>query len=185
MLTILLASLALGGDLVVQATVPAQIHVDGQLVAQLFTESELRVPVQVGSHQVTVYRNGNPEPLEVRVIDGLDTTLVVGRTGTTTGQALERIAPIDGTLQVEFRVGDGEGVLLILDGERHELEPGEVFTTEVQAGDTPMSVRSASGTVVWASGKLALTSGPVVVQLTSGRVPEVPSLGGSFYPSLR
>lgn len=179
-----IASLALAGDLVLQATVPVSVHVDGQIAAQIFTEAEIRLPVSVGSHTVTVYRNGNPEQLDVAIRDGLDSTLTIGRTGVTAGEALERMAPVDGPIAVEFRVAKGEGVMLILDGDRHALSSEQVFKTELPGGSTPISVRSASGTVIWSTGSLALTYGPIVVQLTPGRLPEVPSLGGSFEPKL-
>ncbi|TNE92110.1 MAG: hypothetical protein EP330_02860 [Deltaproteobacteria bacterium] len=181
---LLLASFALASDLVIQATVPAEIHLDGQIVAELFTEGELRLPVAIGDHALRVFRNGDPQDMRISVKKGLDTTITVGRTGITTGEALEPLAPVDGVVSVEFRVDDVEGALLVLGDERHRIAPGTVFTTDVKAGSTPMSVRNTKGTVVWATGDLNLTSGPVVVQIRPGRMPEVPSLGGSFSPTL-
>lgn len=180
----LIASLALAGDLVIQVTVPAEVHMDGKIIAELFEESELRVPADIGAHRLVVYRNGDPQPLDVTIKKGLDTTLTVGRTGITTGQALERLAPVDGTVSVEFRVDDVEGALLVLGDERHRLAPGTVFHAELKGGETPMSVRSADGTVVWATGSLDLRHGPVIVQINPGRLPEVPSMGGSFQPKI-
>ncbi|MCO4746946.1 MAG: hypothetical protein KC912_19265 [Proteobacteria bacterium] len=182
---ILLASLALGADLVVHTTVPIELRLDGHVKAQLFSESEVRLPVDLGSHAVTIYRNGTPENFDIVVRKGLDATLTVGKAGVTLGEALERLPPVEGSVPVEFRVADDEGVLLFIGDERHPLTAGSVFTTELPAGETTMSVRSETGTTIWASGVLAIESGPIVVQLNAGRLPEVPSLGGSFQPKRR
>lgn len=181
---VLLASLAIAGDLVVLASVPAEVHLDGQVLAQLFSEAELRVPVPVGDHTLRIFRNGTPEDVRVSVGKGLDVTVAVGESGISVGEALERLAPVEGTVAVEFRIDDSEGALLLLDGERIALAPGAVVQREVPAGEVPISLRNANGTVVWAVGALHLTSGPVVVQVRPGRLPEVPSLGGRFQPKL-
>ena len=104
--------------------------------------------------------------------------LVVGVAGRGTPLVLR--AEPDGTIAAELRADANEGALVTLGDSRHLLAPGSVLNIEVPEGETPMTVRSASGTVVWARGTLHATSGPLVIDIAAGRLPKVPSLGGKF-----
>ena len=181
---LLIASLAFGSDLVIQADVPAEIRLDGQVLAQLFWPGELRTPISVGSHELTIYRNGSPETLMVDARKGLDVVVSISDNGARAGEALERAPESDGTIAVELRAGEQEGALVTLGEARHLLAPGAVLNVKVREGETPMTVRNTSGTVVWARGMLHATSGPLIIDIAAGRLPRVPSLGGKFVPGL-
>ena len=176
-------SAALGGDLLVQASVPTEIHIDGFPAVELFREGEVRLPLETGTHALVVWRNGNPEAFEVSVPAGsTDVVLVVGRTGITTNNRTQAKPAADADVAVELRVLDGVELLVVIDGQRYRVEPGSTLPLTLKPGAHPMTVRSADGTVVWAQGDLVV-EGDLVVQLSDGRLPEVPGGNGRFRPN--
>lgn len=177
------AAAGLAGELVVEAHQPAQVHVGGQPVAELYTASVLHLQLVPGKYDVTVMVNGKPESLDVEIAAEGATTLVIGRSGITTGQApAVAEAVFDGPAKVEIRVSGGAGVMVHIGDTRHRVGAGEVLVVEVPQGDHKMQIRDPAGTIVWARGTLQIDGSELVVQVSEGRMPEVAGTGGTYRP---
>ena len=163
------------GELRVDAKVPAEILLDGLPLGQLFVGGELRIPVAAGKHQVAVVRGGRPEELGVEVFPRDPVLLVVGRTGTSVGvpELEPRVEVATGPASLEVRVAGSGSMQVRIDGARHELGPGAVMSMQIPVGKHPMSVRSADGTVIWATGDLDIKGPAAVLQLSEGVMPEL------------
>jgi len=170
------------GSIVFDSRLPAEIRVDNQTVAQLFVAGRFTVNAPVGSHLVMVLTNGQPRTTNVDVPATGSATVMVGRTGLTTGRAVGEW-DADGAAQVEFRVAGSQSVLVQLDGDRYRIDGHGYKGVTIPVGNHRMSIRSGNGTVVWASGRLELNkSADVVIQLAEGRMPEVSGAGSAFHP---
>lgn len=172
------------GTLVVDAAIPVEVAVDGRPVAQIFQASVVHIPVRIGSRKVTLLLNGAPTRLLVDVADEGESQIIVGKTGITTRQA----APTDAADEapVELRIVGDEGLRLTLDNQRYRLSPGDSQTLELTRGDHTVEIRSGDGLALYARGDLLVHgTGPVVVQLSAGRAPEVIGRTGSWQPSMR
>lgn len=169
-----------GGDLVVDAKVPVEILVEGMKLGQLYFPGEVRYRIVAGHHLVRLYTNGQPTDLPIDLAAGQRTRVLVGRTGITVSNEAIPAAPA-GPARIELRfVGTGQA-LVRLGSTPHALQPGHDLTLELPSGAYPLSVRSADGTVIWASGQLDVSAGDaVVVQVGEGRMPEV-SGPGAFH----
>jgi hypothetical protein len=167
------------GALVVDARVPVEILVNGAKLASLYAPGESRFQVEVGHHRVSLWTNGKPTDVELDVAEGQEARVLVGRTGVTTSSGPISTPPAADAVAVEFRVVGTPGAQVRVDDGRHAVQSGRTFTLELAPGAHPLSVRSADGTAIWATGTLQVTGSPVVVQIAEGRVPEV-SGSGSF-----
>jgi len=176
------ATVALAGELVVEAHQPAQLHVNGQPVAELYTASVLHLQLAAGDYAVTVMLNGKPESVDVAIPAEGGTTLVIGRSGITTGQIAAAEPAADGPAKVEIRVSGAAGVMVQVDEKRHRLGAGEVLTIDLDQGTHKLQIRDHAGTVVWARGTLEVAGAEMVVQVAEGRMPEVAGTGGVFRP---
>ncbi len=170
------------GTIAFDTRVPAEIRIDGLVIAQLFTGAQLSVSATVGPHEILVLTNGRPRTGRVTVPVSGKATVVVGRTGLTTGQ-MDGKSDESGTATLQFRVVGSQGVIVQLDGDRYRVDAHSHKGVVVPVGSYDLRVRSADGTVVWANGRLELDRAvPVVVQLAEGRLPEVSGPGSSFAP---
>ncbi len=185
MLLPLLSAIAFGGELLVQASVPAEVHVDGQPVVQVFYPAEVRVKVRAGEVELTVFVDGNPARHQVEIPQTGAAVVVVGRTGITTGRrpAPPERADVD-VIPVEVRSAARSRVMVVLDQERHWVDPGQVVQLELRPGRHGLSVRSGGGTEVWARGALDLRAeeGRVILQVAEGMLPEVAMGPAVFSP---
>lgn len=179
MLWMLLAMSAPAAELVVDAQVPAEVWVSGQLVGQLFQPAELRLDVAEGPLPLTILVGGEPTKLDVAA----PALVIVGRNGISTGQH-DPAAPVPavGPVPVEFRSTGQEDLLLVLDKERRTVDVGQVLTIELTPGRHPISLRSRDGTMLYARGSLEVGGEGLVVQLSPGRMPEVIGKSGSYHP---
>lgn len=187
MWTWLLVPVALAGNLVVDAKVPVEIWVSGQLVGELVQPSELHLEVDAGTTELNLVVAGKPQAYTVDVPTEGSAVVVVGRTGVTTG---ERAAPETegepaGSHPVEFRSAAREDIVLVVGEDRIPLAPREVVKLDLAPGSHPMSLRNKSGTIVWAHGTLDVGGDGLVVQVADGRMPETSGPGGSFHPDQR
>lgn len=178
---ILAIGTAWASELVVAAHVPTQIVIGGQTVAELYQNATVHVDVPPGTLALTLYVNGKPQDMQVDVPTDGAVTVMVGKTGITTGTRAEAPSAAAAGGRVEFRVAGGEGVTLQLDNQRHRLSPGDVLSLDLSGGDHPLVLRDRAGTLIWARGSLRV-DGPMIVQLAGGRVPEVTSDRGGFVP---
>jgi hypothetical protein len=174
-------SLAAAGQLVVDARVPTEVHVDGHPAVELFTAAVVNLELPPGKVNLTVYINGKPAKYAVDIPEKGSATLLVGRTGVTTGTSAAAPAGT-GPQGVEFRVSGASAVMVQVDNDRHKLSPGQSITVELTAGEHRLAVRDESGTTIWARGVLAVGGNPLVVQVSEGRVPEIAGEGGIFRP---
>jgi hypothetical protein len=170
------------GTIVFDTRLPAEVRIDGMVVAQLYTGAQLSVKAPVGPHELVILTNGTPRTGKVDVPATGKATVMVGRTGLTTGQSASE-PDADGTATLQFRVVGSRGVLVQLGDDRFRIDSNSQKGIVMPIGSYDMRVRSADGTVVWANGRLELSRAvPVVVQLAEGRLPEVSGPGSSFSP---
>ena len=175
------------GTLHVDAKVPVEILVDGVKLGQLWFPGKASFLIESGPHRLRVYTNGHPSDYDLAVEPEDTTWVVVGRTGITLDSlAGEATAEVDeaALVPVEFRAAGG-GAQLRVGEQRLMLASGERLGVELGPGDHPLSVRSADGTVVWATGTLEVGRGDrMIVQVSEGRLPEV-SGAGRFHAGSR
>jgi hypothetical protein len=170
------------GTLHVDAKVPAEILIDGVKLAQLWYAGQASFEVVPGRHQLRVYTSGQPTDFPLDIQPGQGTWVVVGRTGISldslAGEQAATLVPAeDALVPVEFR-SLGGGAQLRVDDQRLLLGSGQRLDVELDAGDHALSVRSADGTVVWATGTLEVDRGDrLVVQIAEGRLPEISGAG--------
>ena len=161
------------GRLVVEARVPAELLVDGHKIVQTFTSGTWSFNIKPGKRNLRVYTNGEPEDLVVEIMPTGESLLIIGRTGITTGQPSAPAHDADAVAQVSFRAAGSIASQIRLGAERFTLQPDAVHPLELPAGPHDISVRSADGTAIWATGVLTLDGGAVVIQVAEGRLPEV------------
>jgi hypothetical protein len=186
-----LASVAFAGDLVVDAKVPAEIWIGGELAGQLAIPGEMRFQEPAGKTEVTVVLGARPNKIEVDVPDKGEARVLVGRTGITAGEP-DPVAATDAApaipaaaYSVEFRSAGSEDMQLRLDDQRIALAPKQVRKVDLAPGSYQLSIRNESGTVVWARGTLDVGGAGLVVQVADGRMPELSGPGGEFHPDQR
>lgn len=182
MLAFLAFASASGATLSVDAKLPTEIAVDGRKIAEIWEPARLDVEVAAGRHKVRVYRQGNPTDLDLEFAPDGVVKLVVGRTGITTeNEARVAEAPeAGGPVKVELRAM--QACQVRLDKQRYVLGDGDEKTLDLAPGTYAASMRNPAGTVIWARGQLVVEPGDrVVIQVSSGRVPEV-SGAGRFDP---
>ena len=185
LIALLLASLASAGELVVHAEVPVEVAVDGHTLAQIFRSGRVHLTVPDGERRVVLTVAGNPTVLRLQVSDGAATHVVVGRTGIST--RTQATPDTDqGPAVVEIRAVGREGLQFKIADQRFQLSPGDQHTLELPPGRHPVELRSGSGLAIFAAGVLDVQGGgPIVVQLSEGRAPEVVGAGGSWRPADR
>lgn len=160
--------------------VPAEILVDGMKVGQLWFPGQATWRVAPGKHLVRVYVAGTPQDHPVELVARAGRTFLVGRTGTTVSDTVAA-APASGPARVGLRVVGVQGAQVRIDGRREVLQAGAELALDLPPGPHALSVRSLDGTAVWSTGTLEVSGGPVVVQFSEGRVPEVS--GGAVFHS--
>jgi len=169
------------GVLTIDAKLPAEVLVDGVRLAQTYAAAELSFDIVPGDHLLRVYTHGQPHDVNVAIEPGKEVSVVVGRTGVSSEQ-VDAGPTASGSVPVEFRVLDGMASMIRIAGAKHTIPQGERLTLDLPVGTHPVSVRSADGTIIWASGRLTVDGGEsVVVQVAEGRLPEV-SGDGRFDP---
>jgi hypothetical protein len=162
------------GSLLVDAHLPVEILVNGVKLGQLYVPGEARFRLVTGHHLLRLYTNGNPTDLPIDIAEDQEARVLVGRSGVTTTTGPAPAAPdVTVPVPVEFRVVGTPGAQIRVGDGRHVVRSGAVFSLQLVPGSHPMSVRSADGTAIWATGTLEITGSPVVVQISEGRMPEV------------
>jgi hypothetical protein len=172
MLWIGLLALCFAGDVVVDAEVPVEILVDGAPRAQTYGPAQVVLPVEAGERTLRVYVAGKPREIRLEVPQDGTTRVAVGRTGL----SAERVASEDPADEapVELRLVGDESLRVFLGEDRLSLAPGQQHRVDLARGEHPLQLRSADGLIVFATGTLDVRgTGPVVVQLSEGRAPEV------------
>lgn len=183
--TALFFALALAGELVVHAEVPVEVAVDGHTLVQVFRDGRVHLPVTNGERRVTLLINGSATRLRLQFGEEHATHVMVGRTGITTRKLAQEPAP-EGVLDVELRAVGLEGVSLRVAGQTYQLSPGDQQHLELGSGRHSVQLRSSSGQVIYASGQLEIDGGgPIVVQVSEGRAPEVIGAGARWRPADR
>lgn len=170
---------AVASTLHIDSKLAAEVLVDGVKLAQLYGPARLDLTVAPGDHLLRVYTHGQPHDLPLRLPEGEEVTVVVGRSGLSSAAVVGASAPVSGVVPVEFRVVGGAPAMLRFSDARHTIANGDRLTLDLPVGSHDVSIRSGDGTVIWAVGRLTVGGGEMVVQLAEGRVPEV-SGGGSF-----
>lgn len=177
----LLCGVALAATLNVDAKLPAEVLVDGRKIAEVWEPARVTFTVSPGAHTIRVYRSGNPTDLDLTFAPEQTIDLVVGRTGITTDapDTAPTAGPAD-AVAVELRALEATQVRV--GRQRVVLGEGEDQTLQLSVGLHPVSFRNPTGTVIWAKGQLVVEPGArMVVQIASGRMPEV-SGSGRFDP---
>lgn len=194
---------AYGGEVIIDAKIPAHVAVDGAVVAEIYTEGVLRLPLADGRHTLGITTGGTPSSHEIEV-GGTPVVVLVGRSGTSIGAAGASAAPEPvagvepeagaepapaapvGPVPVRFRTAGRARVLVQIGTRRFTIAPGAGIEVELAPGEHIVSVRNPDGTQVFARGVLTLTGGSdLVVQVAEGRVPETSGDGVAFYATSR
>ena len=184
MLCLLFGVSSFAGVLVVDARVPAEVTLADQPIVQLFRPGIVRLDWPAGPSSVAVLVDGTPHEVAFTMTETGTQTILVGKTGITTGQPPAAAVASTCTRKVEFRVAGATGMMLFVDEARHPLGPGDTLTLDLPDGDHRLALRDQTGTVIWARGALAVAgAGPdaAIVQLSEGRMPEG-SDGARFQP---
>lgn len=166
------------GQLLFDAKQPAELLVDGVKLGQLYYAGQARFDVLPGRHRVRVYLSGQPTDTDVEVVAGVESRVLIGRTGVTVSRSDVAAAPHADVVSVEMRMVGGGGAQVRVDDQRYRIDAGGQVSVPLASGVHAVSFRSADGTVIWASGTLELAGGEgVIVQLAEGRMPEVSGPG--------
>lgn len=169
----------LAAHLVVDAKVPVEILLGGHKLGELFYPSkaqfDLVAPITTTAR---LYTSGVPTDVPVDLKAGETLRILVGKTGVTADKDTSHPDSAQGPFPLELRLVGGGGAMVRIDDKRHVLGSSGRLQTELPAGRHTLSVRSEDGTVIWAAGDL-LIDGPLVMQITEGRLPEL-SGQGSF-----
>ncbi len=180
----LLFGAAVASTLTVDAKLPTEVLLDGRKVAEVWEPARVMVDVPPGEHLVRIYRQGNPTDLRLTFSPGQTIDVVVGRTGITSN--LPADDPDDAApeppaeVTIELRAIDATQIRV--GQERLVLGDGQDRSLGLPVGTHPVEFRNPAGTVIWARGDLVVEPGArVVVQVSSGRLPEV-SGSGRFDP---
>ncbi|MEN0064928.1 MAG: hypothetical protein AAGA48_22475 [Myxococcota bacterium] len=173
--------IAFGSTLTVDAKLATEVLVDGRKIVEAWEPARIEVEVPAGPHVVRIYRAGQPTDLELVFEPNATIDLVVGRTGITADSSAAKAKAEEAqTVPIELRAI--EATQIRIGKQRYVLGDGEDKTLSLKTGSYPISVRNPAGTVIWARGNLVVRPGArVVVQLASGRMPEV-SGAGRFDP---
>mgnify|MGYP004356100219 CR=1 FL=1 len=184
MIALLACLYASAADLTFEAQVPTEIYVDDNAVAKMYQPGALRTQVSMGMHTVRIFTNGESTTQTVDFQGRTEATVVIGRTGISWPQDILAVPVGDEAPEIEgrvvFRSVADEDVIVTVDRIRETLSPGEERVIVVGAGQHPMTVRNAEGTVIWVRGALHIRTDDTIVQLADGRMPEVLGAGGQF-----
>jgi len=152
---LLLLAPAWAGDIVVQATVPADIQIGTVPLAHTWGPVTLRITgVDAGVAGIRVLRGDKVDTLDVVVPDSGAAVLVVDKGAPSTHPAE---APVAGPM-VELRAAPGQHFAVVLDGVRTTVV-GEHYPVQLEgisAGPHQLELRTSDLTVVWARAELDL-----------------------------
>lgn len=174
----LLCTSLFAAELEVEADVPIELVIDGQVSARIYAPARVTLrQLNPGEHDLIVFRGGKGTPLKVTLPAEGRARLLVGK------EALEVLddAPAEPsseatTASVEVRLSDGlDAALLTLGDQRIKLRSGApAVLPALPPGEHRVEVRSADGTAIWARGELELQGGDeLVIVISEGRAPEV------------
>ncbi|MFT6146559.1 MAG: hypothetical protein ACJATT_002356 [Myxococcota bacterium] len=183
MLIALLALAASAADLTLEARVPTEIYVDGNVVAKLYQPGALRVRVSEAPHELRVFINGESTQQVVDMTHTESSVVIIGRTGISWPENVLAV-PVEADIEIEGRVSfrsvADEDVVVTIGRDRRTISPGEETEWVVGPGTHSMSLRNSGGTVIWVRGQLHIDGDDAIVQLADGRMPEVLGQGGQF-----
>jgi hypothetical protein len=179
---LLIMSVALAAEIVVDAKVPVTLRVDGAVAAELRLPGSVRVEVPSGDHRVVLVAGTEEHTWAVTLVDGVPVHLMAGRGGVSMSLPDGREPPVAaGLSDVRFVVSGPVALMVFIDRQRLLVEPGPGRLVPVPVGQHEVSVRSADGAEVYARGVLRVDGGPgLMVQLAEGRLPETNGPGVSF-----
>ncbi|MBA2319981.1 MAG: hypothetical protein H0V89_02395 [Deltaproteobacteria bacterium] len=167
------------GLVFVEAHVPTEIRINKRPVAQLYVPATIEIAAPIGEQELTVLVGGESHVFPMTVPSAPDRAVVmIGRSGTTVRSEAKPPPGVAAQVPLELR-GVGPGPVQIrIANERYRVESGATVGLSLLAGEYPISVRSTDGTAIWATGRLTVSGGDlVIVQLTEGRLPEVSGAG--------
>jgi hypothetical protein len=181
-----LIATAVAGEVVIDARVPAEIEVERQKWATLLRPGVVRFSASPGTLAMVVYVDGDPQPVAVTVPATGAATVLIGRSGVTGGVDVKVGAAaadaVVGPAAVEVRNSGARPVMVRVDGVAYTIDPRSPLSWSMPAGIYRFEVRDVAGRAVWARGRLQVGGGPVVVQVSEGRFPEVSGDRSTFTP---
>jgi len=182
-----LLSVAIASELVIDAKVPVDIHHAGQPVARLAMPGRVHLDWEPGAVTLSFDVAGDRTELPMVIPPSGAQWVIVGRSGITTTAPAPSATPVIATsAMVEFRVSGKGAALIVLDGERHVVASAEPWTIELSPGGHTVGVRTVDGSYQWAQGTLDIVGGgPLILQVSEGRVPELSGDAGHWLPSSR
>jgi hypothetical protein len=175
-------SLAVGGELRIEASLPAQVVMNGRQLADLITPSHVDLILDNGTHSLQVHVSGAPTTIDIEVSDD-PALLFIGKSGVTSGQGnIQEMSDLPPG-RMEFRNASGDPIMVVVDRKRHRIPPASTVPFELAKGQYPFDARNGDGTVIWSAGTLHVKeTGKLVVQVSHGRMPETAGPGGTYWP---
>lgn len=170
------------GTVLFDVRIPAEVRLDGVVLAQLFTPGRLIVDTALGTREVMVVTNGIPRTLAIDVLGDGRTVVLVGRNGLTSSRMADE-AEAEGEVPMQLRVAGDQDVLVTFGDERYHVDAYGSRDLTLPVGTHDMTVRSGDGLVLWARGHVTLERSELtIVQLSEGRLPEISGSGARFHP---
>lgn len=174
---IMFVAASVAGELQIEADLPVRVVVDEQPVGMLQVPGRMIFETEIGRHTVVLHLAETTEQVVVDVGSLVPTFVRIDDKGA----VVVGTSKPDGPPAVVLHTDGDMPLLVLLDRQRFQVSPGFDVTMPLTVGDHALSVRSADGTMIYASGTLAMEGGAgLTVNLLEGRLPQVSGAGGSF-----
>ncbi len=184
MMWMTLLSVALAGDLLVDAAVPFELRERGEVLTQTWGPERLAlVGLPAGPHLLEVVAGGKARTLTVQLPESGDALLRVSATSVT-ADAVQRGPPPRPALEVKA-TGQDRLALVIDDARRLVFSGAATVRLEgLPAGEHTLEIRSSDLLTIWSRGTLTLGAEDRVVATASrGRPLDVFGPEGAWAPA--
>ena len=175
LVSLLLLAPALAGTVVVDATLPVEVRLNGVPVVQTFGASTVTLPgVPAGRQSFTVYRSGSPTAIDIDVPESDPVRLVVTADTLTSDRAPTPdpgVAP-----RIELTAATGQRFAVVLDGRRFAVLTSQqaLRIDDLAPGEHQLELRSADHLIVWVRGTLTIQPGDDLrLSVSEGRMVDV------------
>lgn len=178
LLCLLFVNPLLASDLEIEADVPIEVVIDGQVAARIYHPATVTLHgLTPGAHELIVFRGGTGTPMGLTLPEEGVSRLLVGRA------AMELLDAADAaetttltTGQLELRLEGGlDSALVRLGDQRLTLTAGApTLLPALPVGEHQVEIRSGDNAVIWARGVLTVSGGDeLVIVISEGRTPEI------------
>lgn len=184
----LVSSPALAGTVLVEATLAAEVHLEGVPMVRTYGPGSVTLPdMKEGEYNFQVWRRGNPTEISVKVPNQGRVRLMIGDETLSTDAAPETTAAVEGAAPpvVLFKASPDQHFGVLIDGKRvASLHPEHPLKFEALGpGTHTIELRSVDYTTVWSRGELQLQPGDdLALTVTEGKPVEAFGREGAWKP---